>query len=194
MIPNLFEGIRAFASSFGSPTIDVRTFFFGWLTASVSAARMEERRDFETKLGANDMSLQPNDAAAESPRRDSRPLPPNPFAGSPPRPSTSSRQSRNSIDLSSPTRPTKRMRPQEEPSAAVRPPRSRKRPSEDELRLVGDFRYLTSGHGELQSERLTPQKQTSRCGQRPRSNELAAQIIIQEGALSACYPCTVRLC
>jgi hypothetical protein len=140
MFPNIFfDGLRAFANGLGTAA-DVRTLFFrAQPTASLPAATMDGRGDVQLEHGANDMSLQSNDAAAQSPSRDL--LPSNPFSTS--SPPSAPRQSRTVIDLSSPTRPSKRMRPQEEPRAAPRLPSMRKQPSADEKRLVGDYRYHT---------------------------------------------------
>jgi hypothetical protein len=138
MFSNLFDDLRAFANGALGTATDVCTHFFGAKpTASISAAMIEERGDSQPKPGANDMPLQPNDAAAQPPSCDL--LPSNPYTRSSP-PSTS-KQSRTVIDLSSPPKSVKRMRSPEEPPAAARPPSSRSRPSADEKRLVGDYRY-----------------------------------------------------
>jgi hypothetical protein len=136
MFTNFFNGIRAAAgSSFGSTNEDVRApFFAGWSTTSDTPAATFYLQSTLPVPPANAMSLQPNNAVAQSPSGTD--LPPNPYSrDSPPAPGTS----RVVIDLSSPTKRSSRPSHKESHLETSRPRLQKSEKSEDERRLVGDY-------------------------------------------------------
>ena len=172
MLSNILDGIHAFAGDvLGTVHAHVRplsfALFHGVWTASTPT--MAASSDIVSPLPlhpADPMSIQANDAAAGS--RPTGELPPLPYRGTTPtlRPSSGAREISSPAKSSEPTRKPAQAR------EVKRPQLAKSRISDDEKRLIGDFRYLLSHHMPLERERLICEQYTGRCCSASRPSNL----------------------